>query len=212
MNLPLPVAVGIWVVIGLVLLAVVFLGRRRMTTRTADVVPARRRSRPATSATSSPDRCPRSTSPAPSRATGSRGSVPTAWVTGPPRASRCTARASWCPVRAPRTSSWQRAPSRPSRSPRHGGQVRGQGRPGRGDVDRPRGRGRPGHAPGYWTQDPACHRPCHPPERRPRAPPRRRQRTERRLEGAAAVSISTPARTPRPPTGLRSWSSRTARP
>lgn len=40
MNLPLPVAVGIWVVIGLVLLAVVFLGRKRLTTRTADTVPA----------------------------------------------------------------------------------------------------------------------------------------------------------------------------
>ncbi|MDF2847117.1 MAG: hypothetical protein K0R97_1099 [Oerskovia sp.] len=40
MNLPLPVAVGIWVVIGLVLLAVVFVGLKRLTTRTAQTVPA----------------------------------------------------------------------------------------------------------------------------------------------------------------------------
>lgn len=40
MNLPLPVAVGIWVVIGLVLLSVVFVGLKRLTTRTAQTVPA----------------------------------------------------------------------------------------------------------------------------------------------------------------------------
>jgi len=39
-NLPLPVAVGIWVVIGLVLLSVVFVGLKRLTTRTAQTVPA----------------------------------------------------------------------------------------------------------------------------------------------------------------------------
>lgn len=40
MNLPLPVAVGIWVVIGALLLVVVVTGRRRLTGRTAGLVPA----------------------------------------------------------------------------------------------------------------------------------------------------------------------------
>ncbi|MHA7133040.1 PH-like domain-containing protein [Oerskovia turbata] len=40
MNLPLPVAVGIWVFIGLVLLGIVFVGLKRLTTRTAQTVPA----------------------------------------------------------------------------------------------------------------------------------------------------------------------------
>ncbi|WP_265521264.1 hypothetical protein [Oerskovia flava] len=39
MNLPLPVAVGIWVVVGLLLLVVVLTGRRRLATRTSAVVP-----------------------------------------------------------------------------------------------------------------------------------------------------------------------------
>lgn len=39
MNLPQPVAVGIWVVLGIALLALVVLGRRRMTVRSVGVVP-----------------------------------------------------------------------------------------------------------------------------------------------------------------------------
>lgn len=39
MNLPQPVAVGIWVVLGIVLLALVVRGRRRMTVRSVGVVP-----------------------------------------------------------------------------------------------------------------------------------------------------------------------------
>jgi hypothetical protein len=39
MNLPLPVAVGIWVVIGVVLLFVVVTGRRRLARRTHTLVP-----------------------------------------------------------------------------------------------------------------------------------------------------------------------------
>ncbi|MDO8148660.1 hypothetical protein Q6350_09460 [Isoptericola sp. b515] len=40
MNLPLPVAVGIWVVVGLVLLLLVLTGRRRLATRTRHLVPS----------------------------------------------------------------------------------------------------------------------------------------------------------------------------
>jgi hypothetical protein len=40
MNLPVPVAVGIWVVLGVVLLALVLTGRRRIAARTEQVVPA----------------------------------------------------------------------------------------------------------------------------------------------------------------------------
>jgi len=40
MNLPLPVAVGIWVVIGLLLLVLVLTGRRRLARRTRALVPA----------------------------------------------------------------------------------------------------------------------------------------------------------------------------
>lgn len=39
MNLPQPVAVGIWVVLGVVLLALVLVGRRRLAGRSAGVVP-----------------------------------------------------------------------------------------------------------------------------------------------------------------------------
>ncbi|GAA1855848.1 hypothetical protein [Myceligenerans crystallogenes] len=40
MNLPMPVAVGIWVVLGLVLLALVLTGRKRLASRTTTLVPA----------------------------------------------------------------------------------------------------------------------------------------------------------------------------
>lgn len=40
MNLPLPVAVGVWIAVGIVLLLLVLFGRRRLATRTRDVVPA----------------------------------------------------------------------------------------------------------------------------------------------------------------------------
>lgn len=39
MNLPLPVAVGIWIVVGVALLLLVLWGRRRLATRSRDVVP-----------------------------------------------------------------------------------------------------------------------------------------------------------------------------
>lgn len=39
MNLPLPVAVGIWVLVGVLLLLVVLTGRRRLAARTRDTVP-----------------------------------------------------------------------------------------------------------------------------------------------------------------------------
>ncbi len=39
MNLPLPVAVGIWVVLGILLLLLVLVGRRRMVARTKRTVP-----------------------------------------------------------------------------------------------------------------------------------------------------------------------------
>ena len=39
MNLPMPVAVGIWVVIGVLLLLVILTGRRRLAARTRDTVP-----------------------------------------------------------------------------------------------------------------------------------------------------------------------------
>ncbi len=39
MNLPVPVAVGIWIVVGLVLLIVVLGGRRRLAQRTGQLVP-----------------------------------------------------------------------------------------------------------------------------------------------------------------------------
>jgi hypothetical protein len=39
-NLPLPVAVGIWIVLGVVLLALVLTGRRRLATRSRATVPA----------------------------------------------------------------------------------------------------------------------------------------------------------------------------
>ncbi|MCL1872063.1 MAG: hypothetical protein FWF90_16845 [Promicromonosporaceae bacterium] len=40
MNLPFPVAIGIWIVIGLLLLVVIVLGLLRLTRRGGDVVPA----------------------------------------------------------------------------------------------------------------------------------------------------------------------------
>ncbi|GAA1736343.1 hypothetical protein GCM10009809_34470 [Isoptericola hypogeus] len=40
MNLPLPVAVGVWVVLGVVLLLLVLVGRRRLVSRTRQSVPA----------------------------------------------------------------------------------------------------------------------------------------------------------------------------
>lgn len=40
MNLPAPVAVGLWIVVGVVLLTLVLTGRRRLATRSRETVPA----------------------------------------------------------------------------------------------------------------------------------------------------------------------------